>query len=79
MFVNQRELASGDAAILTAEALNSFFKSLADYRYAPGDLHSTARPGRRRRIAPTPWRRAIDPHPLPPAHTSHPLTAQGPR
>jgi len=38
MFVNQRELASGDAAILTAEALNSFFKSLADYRYALGDL-----------------------------------------
>ncbi|MFM8445635.1 MAG: TolC family protein, partial [Methylococcus sp.] len=38
MFVNQRELASGDAAILTAEALNSFFKSLADYRFALGDL-----------------------------------------
>lgn len=38
MFVNQRELASGDAAILVAEAMNSFFKSMADYRYALGQL-----------------------------------------
>lgn len=46
MFVNQRELASGDAAILAAEALNSFHKSVADYRFALGELQQ-ARPQRR--------------------------------
>lgn len=38
MFVNQRELASGDAAISGADALNAFFKAMADYRYALGDI-----------------------------------------
>ena len=49
MFVNQRELASGDAAILLADAYNSFHKSLADYRYALGDLQIVdAKPGKTR-------------------------------
>lgn len=47
MFVNQRELASGDAALLAAEALNSFFKSLADYRYALGELQLAGHDGKR--------------------------------
>jgi cobalt-zinc-cadmium efflux system outer membrane protein len=38
MFVNQRELASGDAAVLVADAYSSFHKSLADYHFAVGDL-----------------------------------------
>ena len=49
MFVNQRELASGDAAILVADAYNSFHKSLADYRYALGDLQIVdVKPGKTR-------------------------------
>jgi hypothetical protein len=49
MFVNQRELASGDAAIMVADAYNSFHKSLADYRYALGDLQTVdSKPGKAR-------------------------------
>ena len=47
MFVNQRELASGDAAILVADAYSSFHKSVADYRYALGDLQAPeTKPGK---------------------------------
>jgi outer membrane protein TolC len=38
MFVNQRELARGDAAITGADAMNAFFKAMADYRYALGEI-----------------------------------------
>jgi outer membrane protein TolC len=38
LFVNLRELASGDAALAEAEALNAFFKASADYRVALGAL-----------------------------------------
>jgi cobalt-zinc-cadmium efflux system outer membrane protein len=40
MFVNLRELASGDAAISGADALNAFFKSMADFKYALGEILS---------------------------------------
>ncbi len=47
MFVNQRELASGDAAILVADAYSSFHKSVSDYRYALGDLQAPeTKPGK---------------------------------
>lgn len=36
LFVNLRELASGDAALAEAEALNAYFKAQADYRFALG-------------------------------------------
>lgn len=38
LFVNLRELASGDAALAEAEALNAYFKAQADYRFALGRL-----------------------------------------
>lgn len=38
MLVNLRELATGDSALTHAEALNSFHRSLAEFRYALGGL-----------------------------------------
>lgn len=38
MLVNLRELASGDAGLTYADALNSYHRALADYRFASGEF-----------------------------------------
>ena len=38
MIVNLRELATGDAALSYADALNSYHRALADFRFASGDF-----------------------------------------
>jgi outer membrane protein TolC len=47
LFVNLRELASGDAALAEADALNAYHKAQADYRFALGhiDLPETGQRG----------------------------------
>ena len=38
MLVNLRELASGDASMIYADALNSYHRALADFRFSSGDF-----------------------------------------
>ena len=38
MLVNLRELATGDASLIYADALNSYHRALADFRFASGDF-----------------------------------------
>lgn len=42
MLVNLRELASGDAAMTYADALNSYHRALADYRFSSGEISRLA-------------------------------------
>jgi hypothetical protein len=38
MLVNLRELASGDASMTYADALNSYHRALADFRFSSGEI-----------------------------------------
>jgi outer membrane protein TolC len=42
MLVNLRELASGDASMIYVDALNSYHRALADYRFSSGEISHLA-------------------------------------